>query len=229
TVVVYEFPKLIRQSTLTDHASGVSYLAFTGDGSRLVTVDNANVIKIWNLGTGKDEKTVTLARDWGEAALSPAGPPGSMWLALSYNDGTGFVLMDLAASAGTMIAAEAGAKVFTLAFSPDGQKLAVGTEDGRMVLWNVADKQKPVAGPMLWMGSIAPVSSVFSPDGRFVAAGGSNGMFAAGDIKIAGITPPGVRGSASTESGSMSIDFSPDGRAVVVGGWRCGKVTFCRD
>src|SRR5205814_5297181 len=127
-----------------------------------------------------------------------------------------------------------GTESYAVAFSPDGQELAVTTDDGRTTLWDVSNRQKPVAGPTLWPGTSAAgaslaVKSIFSADGRFLAGAVSGGMFGDGEIKIAAINPPGLRASTVTDSSAMAIDFSPDGRAVVAGSWRCGKITYCRD
>jgi hypothetical protein len=54
-------------------------------------------------------------------------------------------------------------------------------------------------------------------------------MFATGELKLAAVQPPGLRSSNATASSAMSIDFSPDGRAVAAGSWRCGKITYCKD
>jgi hypothetical protein len=52
-----------------------------------------------------------------------------------------------------------------------------------------------------------------------VAASGSLGYTAPGDIKLAQTVPPGLKGSVVTDSAAMSIDWSRDGKAIATGSW----------
>ena len=63
----------------------------------------------------------------------------------------------------------------SVAFSPDGQTLATGSDDGMVRLWDVATGQQ--IGLALASGDDDDVYSVaFSPDGNVLAAGYSNGV-----------------------------------------------------
>ena len=61
--------------------------------------------------------------------------------------------------------------VFSVAFSPDGQKLVSGPMDNSIRLWRVLD------GALLSTLSYADaiVSVAFSPDGQTLASGSTNG------------------------------------------------------
>jgi hypothetical protein len=78
-------------------------------------------------------------------------------------------------------------------------------------------------------GGPTPVAAVFFPDGGFVAVAGSNGEFGSGSVRVASVQPPALRGTYNTASSAVSVDVSPDGRAVAAGSWRCGKISYCRD
>jgi WD40 repeat protein len=217
------------------HPGGINFLAFSNDGTRLVSVDNQMTLKLWNVATSQEQKTITFPADVHGYSLSPAGQPAALWLATSAHTATGFTLRNLAADPVPTINVEAGSEVYAVAFSPDGQKLTVATDDGRMTLWDVSNKLQATAGPTLWPANGTPgnavvsTQAVFSADGRFLAASGSLGMYTAGEIKLGNLAPPGLRTSTITDSSALSIDFSRDGRAIAAGSWRCGKITFCRD
>jgi len=230
TIAIYEFPRGTMVAQLLGHPGGIGDVALSADGTRVVSVDWMNNVKLWDVATAKELKNFVLPGEHGTAVLSPAGQPGSLWIAVTFTQMNNSVLLaDVAANPVTMVRFDAAPSPFALAFSPDGRSLAISTDDGAMTLWDVSNKQQPTRGPMLWPAGPVIVQAAFSADGRFVAGAASRGMFGTGELKVAAVQPPGLRSSNGTMSSAMSIDFSPDGRAVAAGSWRCGKITYCKD
>jgi serine/threonine protein kinase/sugar lactone lactonase YvrE len=64
--------------------------------------------------------------------------------------------------------------VYAVAYTPDGQTLAVGTQSGAVYLWNTSTGQ--ATATLTKPGSSPVVAVAYSPDGRILAAGDQNGV-----------------------------------------------------
>lgn len=104
--------------------------------------------------------------------------------------------------------------VRTVAFSPDGLRIASGHFDGTLRLWNAANGM-PVGAPMKLHGSLVS-SLAFSPDGRRIVAGSWDNTLQLWDT--ASGTPIGNPLNGHTNL-VTSVAFSPDGRRIVSGSW----------
>lgn len=78
-----------------------------------------------------------------------------------------------------------GAVATCLAFSADGKKFAVGTETGRLAIYNVEDGQLLYRLPVVTGGLYA---LAFRPDGTQLAAGGFDGTVRLYDLLTGRLT-----------------------------------------
>ena len=104
-----------------------------------------------------------------------------------------------------------GNPVDTVAFSPNGQTLAVGDSGGYVGLWNMAGEKRTAT--FLYEGS--EVNSVaFSPNGQTLAVGDESG-----DISLWDTTTGKRTATLSEGTGSVvySVVFSPNGHTLAVG------------
>jgi len=106
-----------------------------------------------------------------------------------------------------------GDPVQSIAVSADGSRLALGLEDGKLVM---CDASSGVLSPGFrerpHVGGIACL--LFSPDGNQVATGSSDGVVCVWDV-----ASRRLNWSAAPRLGDVwCLDFSPDGRRLAVGG-----------
>jgi WD40 repeat protein len=96
-----------------------------------------------------------------------------------------------------------------MAFSPDGQLLAMGGRDGLLRLWDVvreAPRGLPLRGHTWEVGGVA-----FSPDGQTLASGSDDWNVRLWDVATG--QPRGGARTGHTDRVS-GIAFSPDGRTL---------------
>jgi WD40 repeat protein len=114
------------------------------------------------------------------------------------------------------------AYVYTVAFSPQGDRIATADSQGRLFLWTVEGEQ---IGDNVHTAQLSgthkkqPVFAVkFSPDGKSIATASEDG-----DVKVWTLTPEGRLPSQPAailpghRNGATSVDFSGDGLLATAG------------
>ncbi len=157
----------VRQ--LAGHQSEVVAVAFSGDGTRLLSGGLDDTVRIWNSASGALLRTLTGHQgDVTSVAWSPDGR-----LVLSGSEDKTARLWDAQTGKPTRVLVGHSAYVTQVAFAPDGKHVMTASLDGSTRLWNLGDD-----------ASVALISAgdewlAYTPDGMFDASRGGGGLVAA--------------------------------------------------
>jgi WD40 repeat protein len=210
--------KLVTE--LKGHTAAVYSVAYHPRGTHLASGSRDDALRVWDTGTWQ---TTAMIDDTGHGAWDLAFTPDGSCLAAAVH-GRVLAWDPKTRKGGTTLAASLpegappkpspiygyGASCF--AFSADGKRLAVGSRDHTVRLWDLdAGQQLPVGG----VGSSAAQRVAVSPDGSRIAVCQADAVEVwdvAGRCvvhRLAGLTP----GLAS------AMRWSPDSRYLAAGRW----------
>ncbi len=204
--------KVVERAVLTGHKNGARAVALSADGRRLASGGGDQTVRLWDLGGPTPRELAALpghARSGGAVALSPDGKR----LAATGDKG-GVRLWDVSGAAPKErpgVAGRTGPGPDALAFSPDGQALAVpasrGFSDYTVQLWDVSGEQPRQAAEAPGHSSRV-LALAFSADGKTLVSGGGDNAVRAWDVAAGSLRPRlPLRGHAGALS---DVAFAPD-------------------
>jgi WD40 repeat protein len=200
----------------SDPTGGTYCLVISPDGTEIFTGGSTGVVRIWGVNTRRSTGEITTGVAVGAMTLSPNGK----LLAVGGYDGT-VRIYDTASHAQVATLRGDEGHIWSMAFSPDGSTLAVGSNV--LQWWDVATS-KLIADENSPGGDVTDVA--FSPDGKAVAAGGNEmvGLWDARTRRL--IITMGLATDGTADAGSYpnGMSFSRYG-AVLAFGYR-GTVQF---
>ncbi len=206
-------------ATLPDAVYWVDSIAFSADGTRLVTADGQGAeARTFDATSGRLLRTLGAQPGWINAvSLSPDGKQ----LASGSEHGT-VRIWELGGAGQPRALGRHEELIWTVAFSTDGKQLLSGGLDKRLRLWDVAGRRER------WSVDAGAVvfAARFSPDGSQIAAASTDvQLYAVADGKLLGKLPAGgqsvwdvrYRGdgvlAAATWDGWV-YQYAPDGRPL---------------
>ncbi len=180
-------------------------LAFSRDGTLLVSANGDGAVHVWNVATGQMVNSLNAHTDLVSGVVF--SPDGSVLASASY-DGT-VVLWDMATGGALRTLSAHTDFVNSVAFSPDGTTLASASNDRTVIVWHVATGQ-----PLRTFSVEDSVTSVaISADGTTLAlAGGLN------QVQLWDLAGGELLRVLEGHTDSVScLAFSPDGKTLASG------------
>jgi WD40 repeat protein len=125
--------------TLKRHKSTVDIVLFAPDNKTLLSGSRDGNIRLWDWATGKQTGELTGLEAISAMALSRDGKTVAAWGGGSFR-GAPVFLWNLPGSKPSAYLENNGGMIEAIAFSPDGRMLALGTEEGSLLLVEIATR-----------------------------------------------------------------------------------------
>ncbi|KAL0945101.1 hypothetical protein HGRIS_004254 [Hohenbuehelia grisea] len=169
---------------LRGHTDGVTSVAFSADGRRIVSGSCDTTVRVWDSSTG--HPAMPPLEGHTDRVTSVAFSPDGRHIVSGSWDET-IRVWDASTGHAAMSPLEGHAGwVSSVAFSPDGRHIVSGSEDKTIRVWDTSTGH--AAMPPL-EGHTSPVNSVaFSPDGSHIASGSADKAIRVWDASTGHVT-----------------------------------------
>jgi WD40 repeat protein len=192
------------------HQREVVSAAFRRDGRAVLTHSRDGRVRLWQTATARPAGP-SLAHDGWVTAVAFRPPGGDSFI----TGGSDKKVRSWDTASGPGPGSDLGLAipdaVLSMAFSPDGRLLAVGTRGRKVWFWDV-EARRPALGEPLTLGDRV-WAVAFSPDGRTLGTGIEQRRAEFWDPTTGARRPTALRHGKAV----YAVAFSPDGRTVLTG------------
>jgi WD40 repeat protein/serine/threonine protein kinase len=196
-----------KAAPLNGHTENMSVFSLSPDGKTLAALGPEKTVKLWDLTTGQARDSIQAQTDMSGAAFSPDGKTLAAWN--SRKSGLTVNLWDVATQKELApLQAQGPWSILSVLFSPDSKTLVAGSRS-RFVAWDVTSTQQKM---VVWPDreQARTESLAFSPDGKILATGSSNGM-----IRLWNADGSQLQAILKGHSEVIqAMAFSPDGKTL---------------
>ena len=202
--VLRQSPRLVE---ILPHEASVRHLAFSPDGTFILTASDDQLARVWELESGK-LKFAPLAH--GSSVLYGAfSPDGSRFVTASSDQTARLYDLTNGSRVGELMRHDYA--IVQAVFSPNGRWVATGSLDDTARVWD-AETGKAVGDPLRHRYAVNRVA--FSPDSRMVVTAARDGTARVWPF----LSQPQESALLLEHSGGVEeAVFSPDGRLVASG------------
>lgn len=216
TVRVWDIASGNTLLVLQGHEARVNSVAFSLDGSRILTGSDDQTARVWDAISGK---SLLILKGHDASVRSVAFSPDSAYILTGGDDNTARV-WDSSSGKSLWTLCGHSASVTSVAFSLDGARILTGSDDRTARVWNVT----MIKSIMILHGHRSSIWKVaFSPNGTRILTGGGEDNINHRVDDSARIWDPVSGKSLLTLRGHQnrvsSVAFSPHGSHVLTGSW----------